>query len=422
MNLFKSSIWIGFSTALKMIAGIVTTKIMAYVVGPAGIALIGNFNNFTSIVSTLSNGALGSGVTKYIAEYDENKDKHIVVAHAMKITLICSSIIGVIVILFSGDLSNLVMKTRSFQSIFIIFGASIFFYGLNVTINSILCGYKEIKYLIISGILSNVLGVVLAIIITLRFGLYGALLNTIIAQIFTFFVYLIFLFIIKPFNIKIIHIKLNKILLGKLFKYTLMSIVSAIAIPLSLMFIRNYVINTYSASDAGILQGMWSISGVYLSVVIMILSTYFMPALSSIKENIKFRKEILNTFKFIIPLAIIGLIVVFILKKQIISILYTDDFLSMQKLFLFHLIGDLFRISAMILEYVLVAKAMARIYIKLALATSISYTVFSIIFVKYFGIIGESYAYCIYNFLYMVVMIFIFRDVLFNKAKNKIIT
>ena len=57
MNLFKTSFWAALSSVIKMLAGIVTSKIMAIYIGPAGITLLGNFNNIVGILTTFSNGA-----------------------------------------------------------------------------------------------------------------------------------------------------------------------------------------------------------------------------------------------------------------------------------------------------------------------------------------------------------------------------
>ena len=55
-----------------MLSGLVINKIIAIYIGPAGIALIGQFQNFMGIITTIGNGAINSGVTKYVAEYHED--------------------------------------------------------------------------------------------------------------------------------------------------------------------------------------------------------------------------------------------------------------------------------------------------------------------------------------------------------------
>lgn len=418
MGLFRSSILIGISTIIKMLAGLITTKIIAVFIGPVGVAILGNFVNFTGIISTFGNGAVGSGVTKYISEYNKVEDKRIVVSHAIKISLFCSFVLSVFVILFSGFLSDLILKSKEYQAIFIVFGASIIFYGLNLTASAILCGYQKTGGIIISGMLSNIVGVVLAALITIRFGLFGALINSVVLQVVTFFIYILFIFRAKLFDIAIMHIKLNKKLLKKLLKYAVMSIVASLAIPISTILIRSYVINYYSTTEAGFLQGVWNISNVYLSIIITILSTYFMPIISNIKEEDKLRLELMHTFKIILTLSFLGLIVVFISQDIIIRLLYTNEFDPMKKYFTFHIVGDFLRISSLILEYVLVAKAMARWHVTFSITTSVLYIVLSFASMRIFGVIGETYAYCMNYFIYLVALIILFKNILFKQSKQ----
>ena len=90
-----------------MLSGIVINKIIAIYIGPSGIALIGQFQNFLGIITTIGNGAINSGVTKYVAEYNEDIDKrNIVIKASFLITFICSFIFGAVVFAVSTHFLN----------------------------------------------------------------------------------------------------------------------------------------------------------------------------------------------------------------------------------------------------------------------------------------------------------------------------
>ena len=88
MNLFKTSFWAALSSVIKMLAGIVTSKIMAIYIGPAGIALLGNFNNIVGILTIFSNGAISSGITKYISHSESEVEKRSIVTLVFKFILV----------------------------------------------------------------------------------------------------------------------------------------------------------------------------------------------------------------------------------------------------------------------------------------------------------------------------------------------
>lgn len=60
------------STLVKMLTGLIGVKVVASVIGPAGVALVGQLNNFASIAMAVSSGGINSGIIKYVAEYKEN--------------------------------------------------------------------------------------------------------------------------------------------------------------------------------------------------------------------------------------------------------------------------------------------------------------------------------------------------------------
>src|SRR5690606_17800592 len=110
----------------------------------------------------------------------------------------------------------------------------------------------------------------------------------------------------------------------------------------------------------GYWQGMMRISDGYLMLITTALSTYYLPKLSSLTTNKDLRNEIINGYKLIIPLVFSGCILIYFLRFFIIKLLYTTDFIAMENLFLWQLIGDFFKLSAWVLAYLMLAKAMTK--------------------------------------------------------------
>lgn len=424
MSFLKTSFWSAITTVIKMLAGIITTKIMAIYVGPVGIALLGNFNNVAGVLSTFANGAVGVGATKYISEFESETGKKKVVSHTLKITVISSLLIGISVIIFHEFIALLIFDKVIYSSAIIIFGLTILFFGLNITISAVLNGYKQVKYMVIVGIIGSILSMILAFVITIKYGLFGALINSSISQVIIFAVNIKFISKLKLFDLKMILEPMDKSLSWKLFKYALMSMVSAFIVPISTLMIRKYILNNFMPQEAGYVQGLWSISSMYLMIVTTTLSIYYLPTLSSIRDWSLLRREVLKGYSFLLPIAILGGLGIFIFKDLIISILYTPEFLPMKDYFMFQIIGDSFKIASWILGYLMVAKAMTRLYIITEILFSSLYVALSFTFMNYFGSIGVTYAYALNYFIFFVVLIIIFRNLLFRgkpiSAKEKV--
>lgn len=417
MNLFKTTFWNGIATIFKILTGLVVTKIVAIFLGPTGVALLGNFNNISGVFTAFSNGAISNGIVKYLAEYRGEKEKQEkVVSNALKLSALCAIIIGIFIIIFYKQITLLTIKDLKYSYSVKILGYSILFYSFNLSVTAILNGYKYTKYLIINNMISSFIMMITAITITKKFGLFGALINNMIAQVFICIVNIYHIKKLRLIKFETIFLKIDKCIIIKLLKFASMAIVSALVVPLSTFIIRNYIINNFSTREAGYIQGIWSISNNYLMIITTTLSLYYLPTLASLKSNKELNQEIIKGYKFILPISILGSISIYLFKDIIINILYTREFLEMKEYFLFQMIGDTFKIASFLLAHLMIAKAMTKCFIISEIIFALTRIIFSIGFIELKGVVGVTYAHALNYFIYLVFMIILFRKILLYKS------
>ena len=77
------------ATFVRMIAGLISVKVIAVIIGPAGVALLGQLKNFETILIGLANGGINNGITKYVSEYKEDEEvTKVYISNALRITCI----------------------------------------------------------------------------------------------------------------------------------------------------------------------------------------------------------------------------------------------------------------------------------------------------------------------------------------------
>ena len=118
------------------------------------------------------------------------------------------------------------------------------------------------------------------------------------------------------------------------------------------------------------------------------------------------------------PLAVLAGVLIFIFRDLIINILYTSEFLPMREYFTFQIIGDGLKIASWILAYLMVAKAMTKLFILTEVIFSLTYVIFSIVFMNLYGSVGVTYGYALNYFLYLILMLFLFRKILLPNRKD----
>lgn len=412
MTLIKTSVLTGISTIIKVISAFVINKVIAIYVGPSGLAIVGQLQNFMELIVTFSNGAITNGIVKYTAEYQKIEQKQKIFSSSIVISLVCSLIISIFLFGFSDYLSKLILKDVQYSSVFIVFGATIFLFALNTVLMSILNGQKEIKKYILVNIASSIFSLFFTSFLIIQLNLMGALYALVVNQSVIFFVTLVFVVKSNWFKLEYFKQGLDKESLSKLSRYSLMAITSALTVPVSHLIIRNYIGENLGWDSAGYWQGIWYISTMYLMIITTSLGVYYLPRLSEIQDNNELKKEIFHGYKIIIPIVLMMSLMIFLLKEYIVLIAFSDKFMPMMELFTWQLIGDVIKIASWLLGYITLAKAMTKIYISLEIIGSLSFVLVSIYFIDNFGLIGITYAYTFNYILYMCVMIYIFRKVI----------
>jgi polysaccharide transporter, PST family len=408
MTLIKTSILTAIATIIRVISGFVINKFLAIYVGPSGLAIVGQLQNFMSTILIFSTGGVSQGVIKYVAEYQTIEQKQKIFSTSIVISLICSLIASLVLFGFSGYLSEFILKDTQYNGVFIVLGATIFLFTLNTILMSILNGQKEIKKYVIVNIASSIFSLFFTSFLISQLNLIGALYALVVNQSVVFFVTLAFVVKSSWFKLEYFKHGVDKESLIKLSKYSLMAISSALTIPVSHLIIRNYIGENLSWDDAGYWQGIWYISSMYLMVVTTSLSVYYLPRLSEITDNNELRKEIFNGYKIILPIVITLAIGIYLFRELVIHIAFTENFMPMIELFKWQLIGDVIKIASWLLAYVMLAKAMTKMFIYTEIGFNVLFVLLSVVFIDKFGLIGITYAFSLNYLLYLSMMMFVF--------------
>ena len=362
------------ATLVKMLTGLISTKVVAVLIGPGGVALLGQLNNLVYIVQYLASGAINNGVVKYVSEHKGSVGKvRTLLTNALLVTVVCSLACGTAMIACHGRLSRWIMLSDEYGYIFIVFGVTVILYAFNMLLLSIVNGYREYKMFIRINVANSLAGLVFAVVLTLLYGLPGALIGATTYQSAVFFVTL-YMVRRKPWaRWSYFRGRIDRSIIRNYLKYALMTLVSIGTMPVAQILIRRYIMLDLSELEAGWWEAMNRISNIYLLVVTTSFSVYYLPRLSEITEPNEVRREIGKAFKVIIPLLLTGFVLVYLCRFLIIRILFTSEFLPMAKLFGWQMGSDLFKIGCYILTYVMIAKARTVVYVTTEIVFTIIY-------------------------------------------------
>ncbi|WP_312209143.1 O-antigen translocase [Acinetobacter variabilis] len=412
MNLFRTSVLNGVAVLIKTITMFVLNKILAVYLGPTGYAAIGQFQNFIQMVTTFAGSAINTAVVKYTAEYHEDETKQRAVwKTAGSIVFLFSFVFAILILIFQKQLTLYIFQSLKYQTIFIWFAVFLIFFNFNTLFLAILNGKKEILKLVLANIAGSLFALVITGVLAIKLQLYGALIALSIYQSIAFIVTLILCHRADWFEFSSLLGKIDLGITKKFASFILMALVSAICVPLSQMLIRAYLTQEFSLAYAGYWEAMIRLSTVYLLLVTTTLGVYYLPRLSELNAIDEIKKEVYLGYKFIFPLAVVGGICVFILRDWIINLLFSLSFAPMQDLFLWQMMGDALKIGSWILAYLMLSKAMTKLYICTEIIFTVSLIALTYICTQVFGFEGVSIAHLInYGLYWIVISLFIFKQ------------
>ncbi|QYM70709.1 O-antigen translocase [Pseudomonas sp. So3.2b] len=424
MNLVKTSLLNGIAVAIKMITLLGLNKVLAIYVGPAGYAAIGQFQNALQVITIFTGGAITNGVVKYTAEYHEEPEQQIKLWKTAGFVAVVGSVaVALLIAVYSKELASLFLNNTDLSGVFLWFSCVVIFFSLNILLLAILNGRKEIVLYIVANIAGSFLSFGVTFYLATNFGLYGALVALVIYQSISFIVTLLLCLRTQWFKISYLFGCPDKQIAKKLFAFFLMAVVSAACAPLAQMLVRSHIGTEYGWEMAGYWEAMWRLSAAYLLLVTTTLSVYYLPKLSELKTANEVRAEIIQGYKLIFPVALLAAGTIYVLRDFVVAVLFTSDFYPVRNFFAGQVVGDSLKIFSWIMAYVMLSRAMVKVFIITEIIFSISLYLLTIVFTQWWGVESATWAYAVNYALYSLVMyIFVYLrldNYFHNKLEHK---
>ncbi len=410
MNLVKTSLLSGLAVATRLSTALYLNKMLAVYVGPAGFALVGQFQSLISLVQAFGGGALQVGVTKYTAEYATNVSRRQTVhACALAVSLLSSVAVAVVLVLGREALSVRIFGTDAYADVVVWLAATLVFISTNAIVLAILNGAKQIRSLTAANIGGSLLTAALSTALVVHWHVHGALIALAAGPAAALLVSLYFFRRVERFHWPGWQASLDKDILRKLGGYALMAGTTALVVPVGFMIIRDSLASQMGWSGAGLWQALWKISETHLLLLTSVLSVYFLPRLAEIRKGDELRREVLGAYRFVVPIVLLSAIALYLFREVLIRTLLSPEFAPIGDVFPIQLVGDMLKICSWVMAYTMVSHAQTRSFI----VTEILFTALlvgaTIVLTRWLGLTGAALAYAGTYLLYWMTVYVLFR-------------
>lgn len=412
MNFIKTSFLSGLSTAISLLARLISTKIVAVYLGTNGMFLMGQLKDFLRLGNTIGSFGIENGIVKYVSEYESEKTKlSDIIGTSFKINLASALIFSSLILIFKNQISDFLQINFSENFYFLILIFSIISASIHTCFLSIYNGLNKIKLYVLVNIFSNIVSAIILVILVLEMQIIGAFYALAINQIFSLLINIILFFIYKPFEIRWVFKEFVYDNLKKLSSFSVMAVVGPTCLIISTFIVRDFIFNEFGSDYAGSWEAMWRISAIYLLFLITTFKFYLIPTFSKLNNN-ELKKEVFKIWKVVIPIIIIITAGVYITKDLIINILLSEEFILINTIIFFHLLGDVIKINCWVLGNIMISKADTKSFIFFQIEWSVVFVALTYLFIGKYGFVGVSISYFITYIIHFSLLNLYFRKLL----------
>ncbi|MGZ9676509.1 O-antigen translocase [Flavobacterium sp. GNP001] len=405
------------SVFVKIISGLITSKLLAVFVGPSGMGLVGNFRVFFSALEGISTLGFQNGVVKYTAENENDSFYLKKMAFTVSFTLmLVSIIIGVTLFCFASYWNAVVFgSSLRYEFVFKVVALSLPWYALSLIWVAVANGLGYYKRVLGVAIAGNSASILLAVYLIYQFKTTGAVLLVALVPAVWFLVTMLLmpkvvqigtLFSMRYFDFKI---------LKSLSSYSIMALFAAVASPFVYLIIRKEIVLSLGLEQAGYWETMARIASYYMLFVTSIVSIYYFPKLAQAKSKTDSKLIFRNFYQTILPLFIVMVVLIFLCRNFIIQFLLATSFKPVTDLFFLQLLGDIFKVAALILGYQFFAKKHTIAFLVSEFLSLLFLYWSSHFLMNIYGLKGVVMAHALDNALYFVVLLIYFRKILWGK-------
>jgi PST family polysaccharide transporter len=351
---------VGAVQIVQLAFGLVRNKLIAYFLGPAGLGIWSLYLSLTEMMQSASSLGLEKSGVKQVSqnqhdEYKKNLTIKVVQVSISFFSLLCS----ISVAIFAEEFSESLFGTADYKIGIWVCSSVIFLNAITSAYRSILNGLSEIRKLAISQLIGILVGNIIVFSLIPFFDL----------SIFPIYFLIIAISAFTPtfFAIKKLQIPIIKIPIAEAFQTLSMLMKIGFAFWMSAVFMTfvTYMTNIFlkeslSIEAVGIYQASWTISNLYIGIILSSMGVAFFPQICKlINNNEKSTNAINQQIELSLLISLPFVIGIYIFAPILLTLLYSAAFAEGASIIRWQILGVAIRLFGFPFGYALMAKGKA---------------------------------------------------------------
>lgn len=395
-QILKSSALIGGSSVVNVAIGIVRTKAMALMLGPAGFGLMGVYGSIANLVQSIAEMGINSSGVRQIAEAVGSGESERIARTAVVLRRI-SVLLGILgalsMVVFSRQLSVLTFGSDQHASAVALLSLVVLFGLVAAGQGALIQGMRRIPDLAKMGMLGAFFGLVISIPVVYFLrekGVVPSLVGIAAMTIITSWWYSRKVQIQPPVMTasQIKHEAASLLKLGFAF------MASGFLMMGAAYAVRTMVLRMVGFEAAGFYQAAWTLGGLYVGFILQAMGADFYPRLTGVaRDNAECNRMVNEQAQVSLLLAGPGVIATLTFASVVIALFYSAKFGAAVGILRWICLGMALRVITWPMGFIIVAKGEQNLFLLTELAWTVVNVGLSWIWVKSFGLNGVGIAF-----------------------------
>jgi len=403
-QILKSSSIIGGASFLTILIGLIKVKVLALLLGPAGIGIMGILTTIMSTGAVLFGMGLGTSGVRELALNNESANK---LNSVRKALFSANFILGLSAFftfyLFSERLSTWFFESAENKDAIVIIGFGVFLSLMLGSQTAVLQGLRKITELAKVKVIGALFATLAGLFIIWYFGVAGLPFFVIALPVLSFVVALFYsrqLPKLTSLSMSIKELKPQwKSLFSLGFAFMLTGLMG-VGCQLLIRYILNQKLNIEAV---GYFQAAWAISMTYIGFVLGAMAADYYPRLTQqISNKTEANKLVNQQTEIAIILAAPVLIGMLAFATLVINLLYSSDFHKSIEILRWQVFGDILKVISWPLGFILLASGRSKLFFGGELLWNVSYVSLVYLGIDSVGLEITGYAFSASYIIYLL--------------------
>jgi enterobacterial common antigen flippase len=418
-QILKSSAVIGGSSVVKIGLGIVRTKAMALLLGPAGVGLLGLYGTIADLAQTIAGVGINSSGVRQIAEAVGTGDTRCIartVTTLRRVALLLGALGALLLVVFCRPIARLSFGDNQHAAPVALLALAVFFGAVSGGQIALVQGMRRIADLALTNLWGALYGTLFSIGIIYFFarsgnanaGVVPALVCVAAMGIVTSWWYS------RKIKVDRAAMKLADITaeVSALLKLGLVFMASALMAAGTAYLVRIIVMRKMGEDAAGFYQAAWGLGGMYVGILLQAMGADFFPRLTAVaRDNHECNRLVNEQAEVSLLLAGPGVLATLTLAPLVIQLFYSAKFGPAVDVLRWICLGMMLRVASWPMGYVLLAKGARHPFFWSELVSSLIQVGLVWVGVLHFGLNGTGIAFAASYVIYWCLIYAIVRSV-----------